>query len=368
MKLTLSIKPLPAILLIAALTFVFSARAQQSVAINNDGTAPHASALLDVKSTTKGILPPRMTTSQILNISNPAAGLIVFNTTSNQLYQYTPDGWVSILTSNYWSRPINNRDLIYSISDSVGIGVIPTTKFDVNGNARFRNTLRVDEGINGQSLTLSGNTVSLGSALFSSGIQSNTDMVINNASATLQLTTSGTNKAFVQISGNDMRVGTNAGNTTGDFIVRMNGNTNMRIEPSGVINTAGNIHRPEKSGAKGLLPLAYGVVTRDGVLLTSASTSNVTVTRTSEGVYQVVINEPSNALPTVVVTPIWEDYVSGGLTFNSGQNTFPYVKIIRIGPNDIAFTIHMSQFLGGEFAESVARNTRFSFVVWGVNN
>jgi hypothetical protein len=46
-------------------------------------TTPAASALLDVSSTTKGILPPRMTTTQRDAIASPAAGLIIFNTTTN---------------------------------------------------------------------------------------------------------------------------------------------------------------------------------------------------------------------------------------------------------------------------------------------
>jgi hypothetical protein len=45
------------------------------------GTAtPNNSAILDVSSTTKGLLPPRMTHAQLLAISNPANGLIVFCT------------------------------------------------------------------------------------------------------------------------------------------------------------------------------------------------------------------------------------------------------------------------------------------------
>lgn len=48
-------------------------------------TAPAATALLDVASTTKGFLPPRMTTTQRDAISSPAAGLVIYNTTTNQL-------------------------------------------------------------------------------------------------------------------------------------------------------------------------------------------------------------------------------------------------------------------------------------------
>jgi hypothetical protein len=51
--------------------------------------------MLDVKSNNKGMLLPRMTQTEILAISNPANGLIVFCTTDNKLYIYLPSlsGW-----------------------------------------------------------------------------------------------------------------------------------------------------------------------------------------------------------------------------------------------------------------------------------
>jgi hypothetical protein len=51
-------------------------------------SAPHNSALVDMTSTTKGFLTPRMTQAQILQISNPANGFIVFCTSNNKFYAY----------------------------------------------------------------------------------------------------------------------------------------------------------------------------------------------------------------------------------------------------------------------------------------
>jgi uncharacterized protein (TIGR02145 family) len=53
------------------------------VAINTDASSPDGSAVLDLKSSTKGLLPPRMTDAQIHAIYSPAAGLIVFCTDCN---------------------------------------------------------------------------------------------------------------------------------------------------------------------------------------------------------------------------------------------------------------------------------------------
>jgi len=59
-------------------------------------TSPSTSALLDVTSTTKGFLPPRMTTTQINAIGTPAAGLIVYDTTLNKLCVRTAAAWETI--------------------------------------------------------------------------------------------------------------------------------------------------------------------------------------------------------------------------------------------------------------------------------
>ncbi len=56
------------------------------VAINTDGSAPEASAMLDVKSTNKGVLLPRMTNAQIQLITSPANGLFVYSTDDSKVY------------------------------------------------------------------------------------------------------------------------------------------------------------------------------------------------------------------------------------------------------------------------------------------
>jgi hypothetical protein len=55
-------------------------------------TSPNASALLDVSSTTKGFLPPRMTGAQAEAIATPAAGLLVYANNGNGT-TITSTGW-----------------------------------------------------------------------------------------------------------------------------------------------------------------------------------------------------------------------------------------------------------------------------------
>ena len=58
-------------------------------------TSPNASAKLQLDSTTKGFLPPRMTTTQRNAIASPAAGLMIYNTTTAKLNVYTT-AWEAI--------------------------------------------------------------------------------------------------------------------------------------------------------------------------------------------------------------------------------------------------------------------------------
>jgi len=61
------------------------------------GTAtPDASAQLEVASTSKGFLPPRLTTAERDAIAAPAAGLVLYNSTTNKLQVRTDAAWVDL--------------------------------------------------------------------------------------------------------------------------------------------------------------------------------------------------------------------------------------------------------------------------------
>ena len=60
--------------------------------------APAASAVLEVASTTKGFLFPRMTETQRGAITSPATGLMVYQTDSDEgVYIYKSFGWVQVI-------------------------------------------------------------------------------------------------------------------------------------------------------------------------------------------------------------------------------------------------------------------------------
>ena len=58
---------------------------------------PHSSAILDLQSVSKGLLPPRMTTAERNAINTPANGLIIYNSTTNCFQGYLPSqGWTDL--------------------------------------------------------------------------------------------------------------------------------------------------------------------------------------------------------------------------------------------------------------------------------
>ena len=177
------------------LAFVLVLHVQaQSVGINADGSTPHSSAILDVKSTTKGLLAPRMTEAQRLAISAPAAGLLVYETTSNAIWVYNGTDWVQLGSGGGIARWISNGTNIYNSNvGNVGVGTsAPEEKFHLLGNMR-----------------------------------------INYLNPTIQFQQAAVNKGFVQLAGNNLRLGTNSGNDNGNLIFRLNGADRVIVDSMG---------------------------------------------------------------------------------------------------------------------------------------
>lgn len=93
------------------------------VSINTTGDPPVSSAMLDIKSTTGGLLIPRMTQGEMTSINNPANGLQVFCTTDNKLY-------IFLSSINRWKE----------IEFGVGELLLPAT-YSIGGGSSCMNTV-----------------------------------------------------------------------------------------------------------------------------------------------------------------------------------------------------------------------------------
>ncbi|WP_272023950.1 hypothetical protein [Olleya namhaensis] len=84
--------PLKTLLLLLFLCCNYSLLAQVGIGT----TSPNSSSILDVTSTEKGMLTPRMTSTERIAISSPANGLLVYDTTENSFYFYKSNVWSKI--------------------------------------------------------------------------------------------------------------------------------------------------------------------------------------------------------------------------------------------------------------------------------
>jgi len=129
-----------------AIFIMLAVSSHGQVAVNSTGATPDASAMLDVSSTTHGILIPRMSTASRNAISNPALGLLVYDFSLGTVYMNTGippiSNWVPLSKGQYWTRTGTNTYLT-NPGDKVGIGTsAPNEKLEVQGHISYNGVLK----------------------------------------------------------------------------------------------------------------------------------------------------------------------------------------------------------------------------------
>lgn len=267
-------------------------------------TTPDASAKLDVTSTNKGFLPPRIALTALNSaspVTNPATGLLIFNTETigsipNQVtpgYYYW-DGvnskWVQLedkadnlgnhtatdnirLNGNYLSNDGGSEGIRVDNAGKVGIGTAtPTTALDVNGT------------VNANTLNLYNSTIGVPSLVLRNGDAASSFSDISQIKMGWSGSAAGKSQ-YAQFlhSRHNSGAGGNAidfylSNGTADNTITTGSTKAMTIESPGNLTVAGKISHADPSGSVAVKAAAWvnagSFVTLDNINATVAASGN----------------------------------------------------------------------------------------------
>ena len=201
-------KNLQCYLLAITLSFI-AYKGDAQLKVGNNPTTIGASSLLELESTTKGLVLPRMTTAQVSAIASPVKGMQVFNTDSNCIAAYNGAAWQLHCSTGGPATPIepwynvatgtgatSNTQNIYQ-TGNVGIGTqITSFKFNVLGGASQFGQTSAGAGIRLQTTGSNGDIAGINHA--------------NNAFNALSFTTGGTPTMYITTAG-DVGIGISPG-------------------------------------------------------------------------------------------------------------------------------------------------------------
>src|SRR5690349_8111101 len=98
------------VILLALILLMTTNSWSQGISISAVNAPPDPSAILDIQSSSKGLLIPRMTIAQRDLIAMPAPGLMIYQTNGvTGLYMYDGSAWQVLTTSsNAWTTAGNS--------------------------------------------------------------------------------------------------------------------------------------------------------------------------------------------------------------------------------------------------------------------
>lgn len=224
---------------IALMNTFFAGANAQNVAINTDGSTAHPSALLDIKSTNKGLLIPRInlvSDSDLTTISSPRLSLLIYNTNGTVddgegFYFWNGSKWSKLVTKN------NVYNLSWSVDGNSGTNPLN----DFIGTTDNRPLIFKTNNLLSGKIDGAANNIFFGQSAGIDNTAGNNNSFFGQSAGTNN--TTGNNNVFVgHLSGAANNTGSNnlfAGELSGSSTTTGNGNAFVG-HAAGRENTTGN--------------------------------------------------------------------------------------------------------------------------------
>jgi hypothetical protein len=298
-------------------------------------SAPASSSVLDVTSTSKGFLPPRMSAAQRTGITSPATGLIVYQTDGFiGLYAYNGTSWIPQVD---WYTTTGSPASSFALVQPAGVTSAANANYGIGANALVaitsgdQNTALGFEAI--KSVTSTSNNSALGYAALSATTGTGNTAVGHSAG---QANTAGSNNTFIGTSAdasaaslsNATALGYQASVSSSNSIQL--GNTSVTsVNTSGTISTTANITASGSVGIGTSSPVNSAALeitsTNKGVLLPRLTTSQrATISLPDPGL--LIYNTSTGKAQVYTGT--------SALNINTNPNNVPSEGATYTGPGD----------------------------------
>lgn len=306
-------------------------------------TTPNASSVLDVSSTTQGLLTPRMTTGQRTAIVTPADGLIVYDTDLKSFYHYNS----TTVSWNRMSSDANGRLKFKRIKSTDVLATVLASEKTAGGNTKYLLEAGTLYEINGQVIV--DLPIELNNA-YIAGLDSGEDKLVKSAGDLFVGTTGGSIRVLTLVAsaGNVFNIiGTGsivAGTQTQNLILR-----------DGIIAISSNVGKIENFALVFISTMQYvgnatGIVYKDisKLLISNAGWfgNNSGTYEKLQGTFVLVQKQGGftevngsavgfdvSANPTITGDAVMESVVFTGVTTGTGKYVNGYNPAIYLGYN-----------------------------------
>lgn len=146
-------------------------------------TSPNANAILDVTSTTKAFMPPRMTTAQKNAVASPTAGMVVYDTNMKGISFYNGTAWTTTNNKNVATKTANYTALQSDdvlLGDATSGAITITLPTAVGNTGEVFHIKKIDSSVNAVTIATTSSETIDGVTTQTLGVQYKNLTVVSN--------------------------------------------------------------------------------------------------------------------------------------------------------------------------------------------